>query len=112
MQRGDYTFHLSAYSGDTMAENYERVLPVEPLVEEGANPELKDAYLREIAKQTKGVYTDEKNLDPIRTYLREQVVSQQASVPVSLVNFWNIFPILIILLLVTEWILRRRFNLI
>jgi uncharacterized membrane protein len=111
-QRGDYTFRLSAYDGTTLAENYERSLPVEPLVEEGANPELKEAYLREIAKQAKGVYTDEKNLGPIKALLREQVASQQATVPVSLVNFRNIFPALIILILVAEWVLRRRFNLI
>jgi uncharacterized membrane protein len=111
-QRGDYTFLLSAYSGTTLAESYERALPVEPLVEEGANPELKEAYLREIATQAKGVYTDEKNLEPIKIFLREQVASQQTSVPVSLVNFRNIFPILIIVILFIEWVLRRRYNLI
>ena len=79
---------------------------------EGASPELKDAYLREIAKQAKGVYTDEKTLEPIRTFLREQVAPQQATVPVSLVNVRNIFPILIIVILLVEWVVRRRFNLI
>ena len=33
-QRGDYTFRLSAYAGANIAESYERVLPVEPLLEE------------------------------------------------------------------------------
>jgi len=111
-ERGDYMFHLSAYSGTTLAESYERLLPVEPMVEEGANPELKEAYLREIAKQAKGVYAEERNLAPIKAFLREQVSSQQGSAPVSLVNFRNIFPILILLLLLAEWTLRRRFNLI
>jgi len=111
-ERGDYMFHLSAYSGTTLAESYERLLPVEPMVEEGANPELKEAYLREIAKQVKGVYAEERNLAPIKAFLREQVSSQQGSAPVSLVNFRNIFPILILLLLLAEWTLRRRFNLI
>ncbi len=87
-------------------------MPVEPLVEEGANPELKDAYLKEIARQAKGVYTDEKNLEPIKTFLREQVVAQQATVPVSLVNFRVVFPVVILVLLVVEWVVRRRFNLI
>ncbi len=45
-QRGDYTFRLSAYAGANLAESYERALPVEPLLEEGASPELKEAYLR------------------------------------------------------------------
>jgi uncharacterized membrane protein len=111
-QRGDYTFRLSAYAGASLAESYERVLPVEPLLEEGASPELKQAYLREIAARARGVYAGEKDLGPIQAFLREQIVSQQSSVVVPLVNFWNIFPVVVILILVGEWLLRRRLNLI
>jgi len=111
-QRGDYTFRLSAYAGANLAESYERVLPVEPLLEEGASPELKEAYLREIASRANGIYTYEKDLDPIRAFLREQIVSQQASVAVPLVNFWNVFPFLVMIILIGEWLLRRRLNLI
>ena len=111
-QRGDYTFRLSAYAGANLAESYERVLTVEPLLDEGASPELKEAYLRQIASRANGVYTGEKNLDPVRAFLREQIVSQQSSVAVPLVNFWNIFPVAVILILVGEWLLRRRLNLI
>jgi len=73
---------------------------------------LKEAYLRQIASRANGVYTGEKNLDPVRAFLREQIVSQQSSVAVPLVNFWNIFPVAVILILVGEWLLRRRLNLI
>ncbi|MCE0498593.1 MAG: hypothetical protein LV481_11665 [Methylacidiphilales bacterium] len=111
-QRGDYTFRLSAYSGATLAENYEKDLPVEPLLTEGASPELKEAYLREIAARARGVYVGEKDLEPMKTFLREQIVSQGSSVVVPLVNFWNIFPIVVMLILVGEWLLRRRLNLI
>ena len=111
-QRGDYTFRLSAYTGASLAESYERVLPVEPLIEEGASPELKDAYLRDIATKARGVYTGENDLAPVEAFLRQQVVSQQASTAVALVNFWNIFPVVVILILIGEWLLRRRLNLI
>jgi uncharacterized membrane protein len=111
-QRGDYTFRLSAYAGANLAESYERVLPVEPLLEEGASPELKEAYLREIASRANGVYAYEKDIEPVRAFLRQQIVSQQSSIAVPLVNFWNIFPLLAILILVGEWLLRRRLNLI
>jgi len=111
-QRGDYTFRLSAYAGANLAESYERVLPVEPLLEEGASPELKQAYLREIATRANGVYTGEKDLEPVRAFLREQIVSEQSSVAVPLVNFWDIFPVAVILILVGEWLLRRRLNLV
>lgn len=111
-QRGDYTFRVSAYAGASLAESYERVLPVEPLLEEGASPELKEAYLREIAAKANGVYASEKDLEPIRTFLRQQIVSQQSSISVPLVNFWHIFPFAVILILIGEWLLRRRLNLI
>ena len=111
-QRGDYTFRLSAYAGANLAESYERALPVEPLLEEAASPELKDAYLKEIASRANGVYAYEKDLDPVRAFLRERIVSQSASVAVPLVNFWNVFPVLILLVLLAEWFLRRRLNLV
>jgi uncharacterized membrane protein len=111
-QRGDYTFHLSAYAGANLAEGYERILPVEPLLEEGASPELKEAYLREIAMKANGIYAHEKDIAPIQAFLREKIVSQQSSVAVPLVDFWNIFAILVMIILVSEWLLRRRLNLI
>jgi uncharacterized membrane protein len=111
-QRGDYTFHLSAYAGASVAESYERVLPVEPLLEEGASPELKEAYLRGIAARANGVYTGEKDLEPVRAFLREQIVSRQSAVAAPLVNLWNIFPVAVIVILVGEWLLRRRMNLV
>jgi uncharacterized membrane protein len=110
-QRGDYTFRLSAYTGANLAESYERVLPVEPMLEEGASPELKEAYLREITARANGVYAYEKDLDPIKAFLRQQIVSQQSSVVVPLVNFWNVFPVLVLLILIGEWLWRRRLNL-
>ena len=64
------------------------------------------------ATKARGVYTNEKDLDPIKAFLRGQIVSLQSSVAVPLVNFWNIFVILVILILVGEWFLRRRLNLI
>jgi uncharacterized membrane protein len=110
--RGDYTFRLTAYTGGSVAETYERGIPVEPLVEEGASPELKEAYLRDIATRAHGIYTDEKHLDPVAAFLRQQVMAEQPAVAVPLANYWNIFAMLAILLLVIEWLVRRRHNLI
>ena len=112
MERGDATFRLSAYKGSSLVESYERVLPVEPLVEEGGAPELKDAYLKQIAERAKGVYTDEKHLEPVEALLRGQIRSQRAAITVPLIDFWNVFGGAIIVILLTEWIVRRRRNLI
>jgi uncharacterized membrane protein len=110
--RGDYTFRLTAYSGSSVAESYERVLTVEPLVEEGANPELKEAYLKDIADHAHGLYTDEKHLDPVAAFLRQQVMAEQPAVAVPLADYWNVFPLLAIVILITEWVIRRRYNLV
>jgi hypothetical protein len=110
--RGDYIFRLTAYSGSSVAESYERTLTVEPLVEEGANPELKEAYLKDIAQHAHGIYTDEHHLDPVAAFLRQQVMAEQPAVAVPLADYWNIFASLIILILMAEWIMRRRYNLI
>jgi hypothetical protein len=110
--RGDYTFRLTAYSGSTVAENYERVVTVQPLVEESANPELKEAYLRDIATRAHGIYTDEHHLDPVAAFLKQQVIAEQPAVAVPLADFWNIFALTAILILVIEWVIRRRYNLI
>ena len=111
-QRGDYTFRLMAYSGANLVESYERALPVEPLIDEGGSPELKEAYLRAIASKARGVYAGEANLAPVEAFLREQIVSQQESVTVPLANYRDLLPLAIIALLVIEWVLRRRLNLI
>ena len=110
--RGDYTFRLTAYSGSSVAENYERVVAVQPLVEEAANPELKEAYLKDIANRVHGIYTDEHHLDPVVAFLRQQVMAEQPAVAVPLADFWNIFATVVIIFLVIEWIIRRRYNLI
>ena len=111
-QRGDYTFRLSAYSGANLAESYERALPVQPLIDEGASPELKDAYLRAIAAHARGIYTGESDLAPAEKFLREQVVAQQATVTLPLANFKDVLALVIIALLIAEWFYRRRLNLI
>jgi hypothetical protein len=48
----------------------------------------------------------------VQAFLREKVVSHESIVTVPLVNFWNILPVLILAILVGEWFLRRRFNLV
>ena len=111
-QRGDYTFRLSAYSGTNLVESYERALPVQPLIDEGASPELKEAYLRAIAARVHGIYTGESDLAPVETFLREQVVSQQATITLPLVNFKNVLALAIIALLIAEWLFRRKLNLV
>ncbi len=111
-RRGDFTFKLAAYAGSQAVENYERTFAVEPLVEEGANPELKEGYLRDLATRAKGIYAPEKELESVQVFLRERMLSPQSSQSWPLVDVWNGFLILILIILVVEWLLRRRLNLI
>jgi hypothetical protein len=111
-ERGDYTFHLEAYRGEQLAENYRREQKVEPLIAEGADPELKETYLQDIAARTKGVYANEKDIGPITAFLLKQIVATVTSTTIRLIEFGDIFPALILLTLITEWTLRRRNNLV
>ena len=54
----------------------------------------------------------EADLAPVEAFLRQQVVSQQATITVPLANFKNVLALAIITLLVAEWLYRRRLNLI
>jgi hypothetical protein len=85
---------------------------VQPLIDEGASPELKEAYLRAIAAKVHGIYAGEGDLAPVEAFLREQVVAQQATVTVPLANFKDVLALLVIALLIGEWFFRRRLNLI
>ncbi len=109
-ERGDYVFHLDAYRGEQVAENYVRDQKVEPLIEEGADPELKEAYLQDIAVRTKGVYCNEKDIALISAFLRQQIVPQISAYALHLVGAW--YLVLILAILIVEWTLRRRINLI
>lgn len=111
-QRGDYTFHVGAYAGGQVVENYERLLDVSPLVEEGANPELKEAYLRDLAKRAQGVYATENETSQVTAFLKEKTVSHESTWALALTDVWDLFLILVLIMLVVEWLLRRRLNLI
>ena len=111
-ERGDYTFHLHANRGAQVAESYTRNLSVEPSIEEGADPELKEAFLQDVAARTRGVYCNEKDIQPMAAFLREQAEQQVSDTILPLVGFWDIFTALVLLILLCEWFLRRRFNLV
>ena len=74
--RGEYAFHLDAYTGSTLAEHYERKFVVEPSIEEGADPELKSLISAPLAARAKGVYVSEKDLGELEKFLQERVLSQ------------------------------------
>ena len=111
-RRGEHTFSLTAYAGMQTVETYQRTFPVEPLVEEGANPELKDAYLRDIALRARGLYVTEKDVEPVKAFLQDQMVARTSSVSMPLVEMGKVFPLLVLLLLLVEWLIRRRLNLL
>ncbi|MDD5262817.1 MAG: hypothetical protein PHD76_13305 [Methylacidiphilales bacterium] len=111
-QRGGYTFRIAAYAGGQVVENYERFLDVSPLVEEGANPELKEAYLRDLAKRAHGIYASENETAQVAVFLKEKMALHEPAQAFALADVWNVFLILVLVILVAEWLLRRRLNLI
>jgi uncharacterized membrane protein len=110
--RGDYLFKVAAYRGDALQETYEKTLRVAPLVDEGARTELDEAFLRRLAERGGGAYYHEKDARQFLRRVATGLAQKSVFVESSLVQAGPWFAGLLLGLLVLEWFLRRRKNLI
>jgi hypothetical protein len=107
-ERGDYNFRLEASSGDTALETYEKRFLVGPLLPEGANLEVNEPLLSRLAERTGGDFVREHE---VADWLQETIPllarpRMPVDVPLLRMNPWA--AALVLALLATEWILRRR----
>ena len=110
-QRGTYRFQLMAHQDNHLLETYDKVFQVAPRLDEGARLELNTRSLTELATRGKGMYVDEPAVDKL---VRELTVMRQArTIPseVSVLSGAPWFVLVFLLILVGEWIIRRRMNL-
>lgn len=111
-RRGEVVFRLTASDGTHLLDTYEKTLNVAPLHEEGAQLELNEAFLKALAEQGAGFYAREDTPESLLRYLQAQVVRKSRVTETSLCRSGPWFILLILALLVIEWTLRRRRNLI
>ncbi len=110
-ERGDYDFRLVAYQGDRVLETYEKNFPIAPLVGEGSRLELDEVFLKRLAGLGGGVYLRE---DQAAQFPDQAAAGHLRKVSVeesSLVEAGPWFVVVFLAVLVTEWTLRRKFNL-
>ncbi len=110
-ERGEYGFKLVAYRGENILESYEKVLRVAPMVDEGAHLELDEAFLTKLAERGSGAYYKEDQSDQLVKRITAGLWRKVVAVEASLVQTGPYFALLFVLILIVEWVLRRKQNL-
>ncbi len=110
-ERGEYTVTVSAFVGEKLLESYEKVLRVRPVVNEGGRLEVDHAFLDYLATQTGGAYFRESDFGRLAETLQDRVVEQAVTIDMPLVQFNYVYVAAMLIVLIVEWIVRRKMNL-
>ncbi|AKJ63384.1 glutamine amidotransferase [Kiritimatiella glycovorans] len=109
-RRGHYLFTLTANENGRTVETYEKRLPVFPKVGEGARLELDEAFLRRLAQQGGGAYGHESRQDEFLQKFARGMWRRTVTIEEPLMESRYAVGAFL-LVLVIEWIIRRRRNL-
>ncbi len=109
--RGEYVFEVKAFVGEKLLESYERTLRVGPVLNEGAKLEVDHAFLDYLATQSGGAYFREGDFGKLVETLRGRVVEQAVAMDVPLVQHNYVYIVVLLVILASEWTLRRKMNL-
>jgi len=107
-----YLFELQAFLGDQALESYNKTIVVGTSLNEGANLEVDHAFLNNLAIQAGGRYFPETEFENIIGTLRSQILSRVVSLEIPLIEDNYIYILIFIAILILEWTIRRRMNLI
>jgi uncharacterized membrane protein len=108
----NYTFHLEALTGSQLLERYEKTIVVGGQLNEGANLEVDHAFLNSLSAQGNGIYVPENEFDSLVGTLRAQLVGRLVDMEIPLIEDKGIYALAFIGLLMLEWIIRRKMNLL
>ena len=108
--RGLYLFRLEAFIGTERLDLYEREFRAEPKVNEGANLELDEPFLADLAGRCGGYYENESDADKLIEVIRKRVMAGSVRTSVPLVQPKFLYLIVLMVILIAEWYFRRRMN--
>ncbi|MES2981328.1 MAG: hypothetical protein V4727_03360 [Verrucomicrobiota bacterium] len=111
-EAGDYTFVVKASVGDKELETYSKKLSVKIHHVEGSVLEVPHVELEAVAARTGGQYYQEKEAMNFAEHLDREFVSQSVTKEIPLIQIYGIYFILILMLLVLEWMIRKKKSLI
>jgi len=107
-----YRFELQAFLGEQMLESYEKTIVVGTRLNEGANLEVDHAFLNNLAAQAGGRYFRETEYENLIGTLRSRILSRVVSMEISLIEDNYVYILIFVGILILEWIIRRRMNLL
>ncbi|MHC4626614.1 MAG: hypothetical protein ACYTDV_06505 [Planctomycetota bacterium] len=107
-----YIFELQARVGEQILESYQRTIMVGTRLNEGANLEVDHAFLSSLASEAGGMYFPETQFESLIGTLRSQILGRVVSMEIPLIEDSFIYIIIFVGILVLEWVIRRRMNLL
>lgn len=110
-ERGEVTFSLRANAGSELLETYEKVLDVAPRLSEGSHLERRDEELERLATACSGAYRREEDAETLVASLRELLRPTRHVRDISMVSARPWYLMWVLILMASEWALRRRENL-
>lgn len=118
-ERGDYIVEMEAKAGDQSLDKYQRTLHVGSTLNEGAELAVDHAFLENLASRGGGYYEPEGNADQLIERLKAKVMATSSPQDLPLVRKPDIlfqtlplYVLLVMLVLVGEWVMRRRMNML
>ncbi|MCK6488793.1 MAG: hypothetical protein L6R48_10775 [Planctomycetes bacterium] len=110
--RGTWTLRLAAYADGNLLETWERVLEVAPALPEGARLERDEDGLRRLASGRGGLAVGEEDPAAVVNWVAAQSRARSAVTVRSLVFGAPWWLAAVVLVLLTEWWIRRKRGLI
>jgi hypothetical protein len=117
-ERGDYKIKLEAALAGEPLDTYERVLRVGPSVSEGADLRVDHQFLENLAARSGGNYQREAGTEQLIQHLKAMLMTSADPHDTPLVRepaLFGMLPFYILLVmgvLLWEWVLRRRINIV
>jgi hypothetical protein len=108
----EYDFDMQALVGEQVLESYQRKIAVGTKLNEGANLEVDHAFLSSLASQGGGMYFPEGQFDSLIGTLRSQLMGRVISMEIPLIQDKFIYILVFVSILILEWVIRRKMNLL
>lgn len=108
----EHRFELQVLVGTQLLESYSKTFSGALRYNEGAHLEVDHAFLTELAGRCGGAYVPEAEFDRLVDHLQGRLWEQAVTTDVPLVQDRYVYIAVFLLVLVGEWILRRRMNLV
>jgi len=110
-ERGEFGLRLVAYQGDRVLETYEKNFSIAPLVAEGSRLEVDEPFLKQLAARGGGAFFREAEADGLVAHLADKHARRLTVQESSIVEAGPWFAGLFALVLVAEWVIRRKLGL-